>query len=131
MATMERDGSGAEAEAAPKGNVAAASGFAVSLGTMTFGWKQSSQRVDDPQAKQLLQLFVSRGDSELDTALMYAGGQTEQLLGRVLVGDLRKRTQLATKANPNMSRLGEGHDKVGGLRPDMLTAQVERSLSQL
>ena len=72
------------------------------------------------QAEQL-DFFAAEGFNEIDTARMYAGGDTEDMLGRVLEGrDAISVT--ATKANPFN---GES------LSPEGVRAQLEASLAAM
>mmetsp|Transcript_1886 Transcript_1886/g.5928 ORF Transcript_1886/g.5928 Transcript_1886/m.5928 type:complete len:347 (+) Transcript_1886:97-1137(+) len=54
------------------------------LGTMTFAWNQASAPVDDRVALQFLERFASAGGRHVDTARIYAAGETEPMLGRAL-----------------------------------------------
>ena len=75
------------------------------LGTMTFGWSQvfsllfcclcefltfgrnkASSAVTDDVAKSFLDKFAAAGGVEVDCARIYAGGESEEMLGRVLAG---------------------------------------------
>lgn len=107
----------------------AGSDLNVVLGTMTFGWAQASAEVDDEAARAQMELFTSRGHREVDTALMYAGGETEKILGRVLRAhpELNAKVAIATKAKPWPTGASGG----GGLAPDRLAAQTETSLKSL
>jgi aflatoxin B1 aldehyde reductase len=91
------------------------------LGTMTFGWTQSSHPVDDDAAAAQLDYFTSQGFNEIDTARMYAAGETENMLGRVLPGRDGV-TVTATKANPFPPN---------SLKPDSLREQLETSLAAM
>ena len=51
----------------------------VYLGTMTFAWSQASTPVGLPEAQQFLELFKAAGGDMLDSARIYAGGDTEPL----------------------------------------------------
>jgi len=59
------------------------------LGTMTFAWSQTSSVVDQDVAAQMVERFLQTNhdpinDHCIDTARIYAGGQTEACLGAVL-----------------------------------------------
>ena len=58
------------------------------LGTMTFGWSQTSSYVDESVASAMVRLFVDFNAEApvhyIDTARIYAGGKTETILGQVL-----------------------------------------------
>ncbi|CAM3625407.1 aldo/keto reductase [Occultella aeris] len=49
------------------------------LGTMSFG-----DTVDEPTAGRIIEAAIEAGITELDTANTYAGGASEQIIGRVL-----------------------------------------------
>lgn len=84
------------------------------LGTMEFG-----RRMDEKCSGETVRDFLRRGHEELDTALMYAEGETERILGRMKLGS---QVKMATKANP-----------WGGntLKPESVRQQLEKSLQQL
>lgn len=66
----------------------------IALGTMTWG-----RDTDEHEAAELLDLFLSAGGSLVDTADVYADGESEKILGRMLVdNDRRDAVVLATKA---------------------------------
>ncbi|OGV84624.1 MAG: hypothetical protein A2340_04205 [Lentisphaerae bacterium RIFOXYB12_FULL_60_10] len=63
------------------------------LGTMMFG-----DRCDEAEASRIMACALEHGVNFVDTAAVYTGGQTEEILGRILKG-LRNRVFLATKVN--------------------------------
>jgi aflatoxin B1 aldehyde reductase len=73
------------------------------LGTMTFGWNQASSSVDEEVARNMLNLFISKGGVQVDTARIYSAGETEVILGKVMK-DLSLANQthiLGTKVHPS------------------------------
>lgn len=70
------------------------------LGLMTWG-----NQTDEHEAREQLTAFVDAGGTLLDTAHTYAGGASEELLGRLL-GDVVPRNDVvvATKAGVGMRR---------------------------
>ena len=95
------------------------------LGTMTFGWSYSSEDMAENESEKLLDFFieeVEKGTSsssssssliELDTAIAYAGGNTEEILGRIfsrMPKEKLLKLSVATKANP----WGEKMESVAG-----------------
>lgn len=95
----------------------------LALGTMTWGRDTDA----DEAAVQLL-AFVDAGGTLVDTADVYAGGESERLLGSLL-GDLVPRDQLvlATKA---VARRDDGPFGGGAGRGALLTA-LDGSLRRL
>src|SRR5579862_3426391 len=85
------------------------SGFSVpalSFGTGTFGgdhpffgkWGNS----DVDQATRLVDMCIDAGLNMFDSADVYSGGQSEEILGKAVIGK-RDKVQLATKATFRMS----------------------------
>ena len=93
------------------------------LGTMTFGWSQASTPVTDEVAGGFLKAFLDRGHTYLDCARIYAGGDSEEMVGRVMAqADARGRVQLVTKAHPSQEN---------GISPEGIRAQLAASLRAL
>lgn len=95
------------------------------LGTMIFG--EDSQRSTSPKdAEEIIHTYLDMGGNHIDTANMYAGGRSEEIVGQALKGR-RHDTVLATKvrfstgSGPNDSGLSRGH----------IMAAVEASLKRL
>jgi len=51
------------------------------LGTMMFG-----ERADEAESDRILGAAIDAGVNFIDTAAMYAGGRTEEILGRIIKG---------------------------------------------
>lgn len=100
------------------------SGLTVSrlvLGTMIFG-----DRTDEAEAARIIAASTEAGINFIDTADTYAGGRSEEIIGRAIAGD-RYRWVLATKlGNPN----GKGPNERGLSRKWMLH-EVAASLKRL
>jgi aryl-alcohol dehydrogenase-like predicted oxidoreductase len=91
------------------------------LGTMTFGVS-----VDEAEARRIVDLACDRGVNFFDTADVYAGGQSEVLLGRALKGR-RREAVVATKFfNP----MGTGPNDSGWSRVHVMNA-IDDSLRRL
>uniref|UniRef100_A0A8D0E0A8 Aldo-keto reductase family 7 like/pseudo n=1 Tax=Salvator merianae TaxID=96440 RepID=A0A8D0E0A8_SALMN len=88
------------------------------LGTMEFG-----RRAGQEDSGAMLRAFLGRGHNELDTAYLYAGGESERILGALLdAGQKAGKVKVATKANP-----WSGNTlKASGVR-----SQLETSLQRL
>lgn len=104
------------------------SGCAVSnlaLGTMTFG-AESDEHVSHEQ----LDRFVAAGGTLIDTADVYAGGGSEEIIGRWLASrpsDVTEPVVLATKGRFPMGR----GPNASGLSARHLTRALDRSLRRL
>ena len=89
------------------------------LGTMTFGWNQASSAVDSVVATDMVKRFIDLGGKHVDTARIYAAGETEPLVGKAIHGfDVI----LGTKAAPSQP---------GGLSPEGIQSQLEASMKAL
>ena len=105
------------------------SGLAVSplaLGTMTFGTARWG--TDEQTSRTIFNAYVDAGGNFVDTADVYAGGRSEELLGRFIKErDLRDEVVIATKAG---FAAGKG-PAAGGLGAKHLHAALEASLRRL
>ncbi|MGW4483430.1 aldo/keto reductase [Amycolatopsis sp. NPDC004368] len=103
----------------------------IALGTMTFGgagrppWNVIGA-LDLKAADELVGIALDQGVNLIDTADMYAGGETEEMLGKILKGR-RRDVVLATKA---YARMGAGPNEVGLSRLYLRNA-IEDSLRRL
>jgi aryl-alcohol dehydrogenase-like predicted oxidoreductase len=91
----------------------------VGLGCNNFG-----VRVDEEGTQEVIDAALDVGINFFDTADMYAGGKSEELLGRFLAGR-RKEVIIATKFGNDMP--GQGH----GARPAYVRKAIEASLKRL
>ena len=105
------------------------SGLAVSplaLGTMTFGTNRWGSGEDASRA--VFNAYVEAGGNFVDTADLYAGGRSEEMLGRfVAARGLRDRMVIATKAG---FAAGSG-PHAGGSGAKHLHAALRGSLARL
>lgn len=102
----------------------------LTLGTMTFGGKGSLFGVvgglDQKEADAIVGTALDAGVNFIDTANVYAAGESETITGKAL-GTKRKDVVLATKA---FGRMGQGANEVGVSRLALMQ-QVEASLKRL
>ncbi|KAI3369942.1 hypothetical protein L3Q82_024747 [Scortum barcoo] len=84
------------------------------LGTMAFGG-----RADAELSRAMVQAFLDRGHSRVDTAFMYVDGKSEEVIGGM---NLPKTVSIATKANPWDGKT---------LKPESVRSQLETSLQRL
>lgn len=100
------------------------------LGTMTFGGAGSIFSIvgglEQKAADTLVGQSLDAGINFIDTANIYAAGESETMLGKAL-GAKRKDIVLATKA---FGRMGPGPNEVGVSRLSLMQ-QVEASLKRL
>ena len=98
------------------------------LGTMTFGWSQTSSKVDESVAAAMLERFVAHHDDgdvvRLDTARIYAGGKTEDIVGSLLRQRSKESPKIlvGTKAHPSQK---------GGLSAEGIQQQWQASLQSM
>ena len=105
------------------------SGLAVSplaLGTMTFGTARWG--ADEATSRALFDAYVDAGGNFVDTADVYAGGRSEEMVGRFIAErGLRDSIVLATKAGFSA---GQG-PHAGGSGAKHLHAAIDGSLRRL
>jgi len=101
------------------------------LGTMTFSWSQSSSKVDEPVALEMVRKFKLFNEENnvshhlIDTARIYAGGKTEPTVGSVL--------SKQEEVKPNAFLVGsKAHpSQAGGLSAEGIEQQLQASLKGL
>ncbi|MGI5499769.1 aldo/keto reductase [Lentzea sp. CA-135723] len=104
----------------------------VSLGAMTFGGAADHPvwgavgALDVTQSRRLVDEALDAGVNLIDTADVYADGESEAHLGEILEGR-RDQVLIATKA---MARSGPGPNDLGATRVHLLRS-IEKSLSRL
>ncbi|MCF8469825.1 MAG: aldo/keto reductase [Parvibaculum sp.] len=102
----------------------------LTLGTMTFGGKGTLSEavggLEQKEADAIVGRALDAGVNFIDTANIYADGESETLTGKAL-GAKRKDVVLATKA---FGRMGPGPNQVGVSRLALMQ-QVEASLKRL
>jgi aryl-alcohol dehydrogenase-like predicted oxidoreductase len=98
---------------------------ALSLGTMTFG-----AETDEAGAHEQLDRFIEAGGTLVDTADVYAGGRSEEIIGRWLArrpAEITEPVVLATKGRFAL----EGSPNGAGLSARHLTRALDASLRRL
>lgn len=103
---------------------------ALTLGTMTFGGRANFANVgttDVAGATRQIDMCVDAGINLIDTADVYSGGLSEEIVGEALDAGKRDRVLLATKARMPM---GDGPNEAG-LSRHHLIASCEASLRRL
>ena len=101
------------------------------MGTMTFAWTgQTSSVVDEVVALEMVKKFIQHNEASgetnhlIDTALVYAAGKTEPMVGAVLqrLSNTSGKVSVGTKANPAIE---------GGLSKKGIQDQVQTSLDAM
>jgi len=102
----------------------------LTMGTMTFGGKGNFAKVGNLQLKdvqKLIDIVADAGVNLIDTANVYSGGGSEELIGEAMGGKRKPGMLIATKARFGM---GEGpNDR--GLSRWHLIRECEASLKRL
>jgi aryl-alcohol dehydrogenase-like predicted oxidoreductase len=102
---------------------------ALTLGTMTFGGEGAFQQVgstDRTEARRIVDACLDAGINLIDTADVYSGGVSEEIVGSAIEGR-RERLLVATKAR---FRTGDGPNDAGLSRHHLIRA-CEASLRRL
>ncbi|MEO0561463.1 MAG: aldo/keto reductase [Chloroflexota bacterium] len=99
----------------------------LSLGTMLFG-EGNERSTPADEAVRMVHAYIDHGGNHLDTANVYAGGRSEEIIAEALKGGHRQKVTLATKA-----RFGATPetDLGAGLSRRVIMNQVEASLRRL
>jgi len=93
----------------------------ICLGTMTFG-----DQASETEAINIMRSALAAGVNFFDTADMYVGGKSEQIVGKALKGE-RDSVVLASKVG---NRMGPGANDIG-LSRKHITKAIEDSLRRL
>lgn len=106
------------------------SGLAVSplaLGTMTFG--AGRWGADEPTSRAIFDAYVAAGGNFVDTADVYSGGQSEEMLGRFIAAR-GNRDQIVIATKSGFPRT-EGTPLAGGNSARNIRDGIEGSLRRL
>ena len=95
------------------------------LGTMIFG-EDSKRSTPTDEAEKIIHHYLDKGGNHIDTANVYAGGRSEEIVGKA-IQDRRDQVVLATKVRFAM---GDGLNDQGLSRHHILHS-VEDSLRRL
>ena len=95
------------------------------LGAMNFGTSETAP-CDEAEGKRIVDAFLDAGNNFIDTANVYTGGQSEEIVGRAVAGK-RDKVVIATKAR---GAQGPGPNDVGLSRLH-LTRALDASLKRL
>jgi 1-deoxyxylulose-5-phosphate synthase len=93
---------------------------------MTLGTNNFGRDVDEPTTIRVVRKAMDLGINSIDTANVYAGRRSEELIGKAVHGD-RDRFVIATKVG---SDVGEGPNDVGLSRKHIIS-QISESLRLL
>ncbi len=100
----------------------------LALGTMTFGAGRWGSGLE--QSRSVFDAYVEAGGNFVDTADIYAGGRSEEMVGTfVRETGLRDRLVIATKAG--FARSQDGNPHSGGNGAKAIRAGMEGSLRRL
>jgi aryl-alcohol dehydrogenase-like predicted oxidoreductase len=104
---------------------------AIGYGAMSFGrpYGQSAEQVTDSTADALIGRAVELGVTLIDTADIYGGGSSEELIGKAIAGR-RDQVVIATKFGIVRSLVSAEGPKMNG-RPEYVRERIERSLTRL
>jgi aryl-alcohol dehydrogenase-like predicted oxidoreductase len=100
----------------------------LALGTMIFG--ESSPRSTLPdEAERIIHRYIDAGGNHIDTADVYAGGRSEEIVGRALLGKraglvLASKVRFPTGDGPNDTGLSRYHI-IRGVEDSLRRLQVE------
>src|SRR3954465_15096438 len=94
------------------------------LGAMMFGaWGNP----DHDDSIRIIHRALDAGINFIDTADVYSGGESEEIVGKALAGGRRDSVVLATKVH---GRMGDGRNQAGNSRR-WIVREIESSLRRL
>lgn len=99
----------------------------IALGTMTFGSAADWSR-PEAECRPVFDAYVEAGGNFIDTANMYTGGESEQIVGRLIASE-RDRFVVATKYANAVP--GAGDPNAAGMHRKSLTRSLDASLKRL
>ncbi|MDX1436670.1 MAG: aldo/keto reductase [Anaerolineales bacterium] len=79
----------------------------IGLGTWAIGGHMSANRRHDRESISTIEAALEMGYSHIDTAEMYAGGHTEELVGQAIRRFDREKLFITTKVSPGNLRFGD------------------------
>jgi aryl-alcohol dehydrogenase-like predicted oxidoreductase len=102
----------------------------MTMGTMTFGGEGPFAKVGNAgveEARRMIDLCIDAGVNLIDTANVYSGGRSEEIIGEALGGKRKGGVLIASKAR---LRVGSGPNDEG-LSRHHLIRECEKSLKRL
>ncbi|XP_066274331.1 1-deoxyxylulose-5-phosphate synthase YajO-like isoform X1 [Branchiostoma lanceolatum] len=100
----------------------------ICLGAMTFGeWDVLPGQCDEAASNAILDRYVELGGNFIDTADVYAGGKSEEIVGTWLAKQEREKFVVATKVR---ATTGKGINRVGLSRHHIMQS-IDDSLRRL
>lgn len=97
----------------------------LAVGTMIFG-EDSKRSTPEKAALEIISAYIDYGGNHIDTANVYAGGKSEEIVGKAIKGR-RDKLVIATKVR---GRIGDGPNEEG-LSRYHIQRSVEASLKRL
>lgn len=97
------------------------------LGTMSFG-SPEPWATSDAEAKKIFSAFSEAGGNFIDTANLYAGGESEKCIGQLIAHD-RERYVLASKFSNAVP--GSNNPNAGGSHRKSFTQSLDATLKRL
>ena len=73
----------------------------LALGTMIFG-EDSQRSTPEKAAVEIISAYIDHGGNHIDTANVYAGGRSEEIIGKAIKGK-RSKLIIATKIRGRVS----------------------------
>ena len=98
------------------------------LGTAHFGKGSRGWRLDDERSKEIVERAIELGITFFDTANVYSGGESEEVLGDALAEYDRDRLVVATKVYNDMD---SANPNASGLSRKAIEQELENSLDRL
>ena len=100
----------------------------ICLGTMNFGWEAEGWRLGEEESKEIVRHAIDSGVTFIDTANVYRGGQSEEIVGEVIAEYDRDELVIATKVYGSMN---DDNPNARGLSRKAIEQELAHSLERL
>lgn len=100
----------------------------ICLGTMNLGWESEGWRLDEEDSTEILERAIDLGINFIDTANVYRGGESEEIVGDVISEYDRDEFVIATKVYGSMD---DENPNAQGLSRKAVEQELAASLDRL
>ena len=100
----------------------------ICLGTMNFGWESEGWRLDAETSTEILERAIDLGVNFIDTANVYRGGESEEVIGEAIAEYDRDALVVATKVYGSMD---DDNPNASGLSRKAIEQELANSLDRL
>ena len=100
----------------------------ICLGTMNLGYEREGWKLDEDESREILERAIELGITFIDTANVYRGGESEEIVGDVIADHDREELVVATKVYGSMD---DENPNASGLSRKAIEGELANSLDRL